>query len=126
MGYNSSQTKALGTTDDAQVYHGEAVGIEHALRMLLEEGTLNEATHPAYPRTAVIYSDNQVSDWSVLGLVCILDTPEVPDVGVNDVPRCRRQRHGSRSQDSLQIFWFPDEVLNRLNLIKRCQSHLFW
>jgi hypothetical protein len=60
VGYNSSRTRALGTTDDAQVYHGEVAGIEHALRMLLE-GTLNEATHPAHPRTAVIYSDNQAA-----------------------------------------------------------------
>jgi hypothetical protein len=27
--------------------------------------------------------DKVLSDWSVLGLECSFDTPEVPDVGVN-------------------------------------------
>ena len=58
IGYNSSQTGILGTTDDAQVYHGEIAAIEQATRLLLNS-TAN--LDPLRERTAVIYTNNQAA-----------------------------------------------------------------
>ena len=50
------QTALLGTTSDAQVFHGELAGIDLALHTLLQRTP--EAIEPT---TSVIYSDNQAA-----------------------------------------------------------------